>query len=111
MKQLKYLISNLKSNKNLPEIIEYKKKIEKISLQNKIFILFPPSIYLPFFYDAKYDIGSQNISIYESGSHTGEILASQLASLHVSYTLINHCEVKETIESCILKIKMLIHLK
>lgn len=102
---MKYLMCNLKSNKTLKEILEYKKKIASINQENKEFILFPSNIYLGFFYDTNYKIGSQNISQYDSGNHTGEILASQLASLKVSYTLINHCETKESIESCILKIK------
>lgn len=96
---------NLKSNKTLSEIIAYKKQLKNINQTNKTFVLFPSSIYLPFFYNANYAIGSQNISIYGSGNHTGEILATQLSSLNVSYCLINHCETEETVKDCILKIK------
>lgn len=96
---------NLKSTKNIKEILEYKKQLEKINLDNKTVVLFPSSIYFPFFYDAKYFLGSQNISIYQNGSFTGEILASQLASLRVSYVMINHCEMSDTEENNILKIK------
>ena len=102
---MKYLMCNLKSNKTLREILEYKKGLEGVNLKNKEFVLFPSSVYLSFFYDTNYKIGSQNISKYESGNHTGEILAYQLKSLNVSYVLINHCETDETIESCIEKIK------
>ena len=50
-------------------------------------------------------MGSQNISIYQEGNHTGEILARQLSSLKVSYCLINHAEAKEKTKNCIKKIK------
>lgn len=96
---------NLKSNKSMQEILVYKRKIEKIKKDNIEFVLFPSNIYIPFFYDAKYKIGSQNVSKYNDGSHTGEILASQLKSLHVSYVLINHCETEETLLSIVDKIK------
>ncbi len=102
---MKYLMCNLKSNKTLKEILIYKKKLESINHSNKEFILFPSSIYLGLFYDTNYKIGSQIISEHESGSYTGEILANQLASLRVSYVLINHCEIRETLNSCLLKIK------
>ncbi len=96
---------NLKSNKSLPEILYYKKIIQNINQSNKEFILFPSNIYLSFFYDANYQIGSQNISQYETGSYTGEILAYQLSSLRVSYVLINHCEISDRTETCFFKIK------
>jgi triosephosphate isomerase len=96
---------NLKSNKTLTEILDYKKALKNSNLKTKEFVLFPTSIYLPFFYDANYSLGTQNISIYDEGSHTGEILASQLASLKVKYALINHCEMNERGEDIIRKIK------
>jgi triosephosphate isomerase len=96
---------NLKSTKNLAEILEYKKVLKNINLNNKELVLFPTSIYLPFFYDVNYSLGSQNISIYNEGSHTGEILGSQLASLKVKYVLINHCEMAECLENINKKIK------
>ncbi len=45
------------------------------------------------------------MSIYESGSHTGEILAKDIASLKVSYCLINHPEAPDTTENIKQKIK------
>lgn len=96
---------NLKSNKTLKEILEYKKEIANLNKEDLELVLFPTSIYLPFFYDAPYKIGSQNVSIYKTGSHTGEILANQLKSIKVSYVLINHFEAKETKENVIVKIK------
>lgn len=96
---------NLKSNKTVKEILAYKKIIPKEINENIDLVLFPSAIYLSFFYDAPYKIGSQNISVYESGSITGEILANQLKSLKVSYVLVNHFEMKETLENTLKKIK------
>lgn len=102
---MKYLMCNLKSSKTLQEILWYKKQIANINQNNKEFVLFPSNIYLSFFYDTNYKIGSQNVSKYENENHTGEILASQLKSLNVSYVLINHCETDEETKSVIAKIK------
>lgn len=102
---MKYLMCNLKSNKTLQEILIYKKQIANINQDNKEFVLFPSNIYLSFFYDTNYKVGSQNVSKYENGNHTGEILASQLRSLNVTYVLINHCETEEKNENVIAKIK------
>ena len=96
---------NLKSNKNLNEILEYKKELNDLQFSNINFILFPSFIYLSIFFDVKYKIGSQNISKYSEGSHTGEVLASQLKKMKVSYTLINHTETHEKHKNIIRKIK------
>lgn len=96
---------NLKSNKTLKEILFYKKAISNINQNNKEFVLFPSNIYLGFFYDANYKIGTQDISKYENGNYTGEVLAYQIASLNVTYALINHCETDYCVDDCILKIR------
>lgn len=96
---------NLKSTKTLNEILEYKKQLKALNGANKNIILFPSFIYLPFFYNSAYALGAQNVSTYKDGSHTGEVLAYQLATLKVGYVLVNHCETKETTESCVIKIQ------
>ena len=96
---------NLKSNKTLKEILEYKKILKNLKQEDLEFVLFPSSLYLSFFYDAPYKIGSQNLSVYQSGSITGEILSNQLKSLKVSYVLINHLDASEQIKDVITKIK------
>lgn len=102
---MKYLMCNLKSNKTLKEILLYKKAMKNINKTEKEIVIFPSNIYLSFFYDAEYKIGAQDISKYEFGSYTAEVMAYQLASLNVSYVLINHCETNYSLEDCILKIK------
>ena len=52
---------NLKSNKDLKEILEYKKKMQRIEKKGIEFVLFPSDIYLGFFYDALSKIGCQNL--------------------------------------------------
>lgn len=96
---------NLKSNKTLKEVLEYKKRLANLKFGSVEFVLFPSTIYLPFFYDVPYKIGSQNVSRYAHGSYTGEVLASQLSSLKVSYVLINHAEANDKTEDVIKKIK------
>ena len=96
---------NLKSNKTLKEILEYKKDLKNLKVNQVELVLFPSTLYLSFFYDVPYKLGSQEISKYESGSITGEVLASQLKSLKVRYVLLNHSEAKETLEDVVLKIK------
>ncbi len=102
---MKYLMCNLKSNKNLKEILEYKKQLVNIKKEGWELVLFPSSLYLSFFYDVPYSIGSQNFSTYLSGSFTGEILGSQLKSLKVSYVLVNHIDFLEDAKTSIIKIQ------
>ena len=86
-------------------MLEYQKHLATFSHSNIELILFPSQIYLPLFLNVPYKIGSQNLSKYASGSFTGEVLASQLATLNVSYTLINHAEVNDYPTDIILKIQ------
>lgn len=103
--RLKYLMCNLKSNKTLKEILAYKHSLQQLKREDIEFVLFPTSLYLSFFYDVPYKIGSQNISVYKEGSYTGEVLARQLKSLKVSYVFINHFEANEKQKEVIEKIK------
>lgn len=106
VKKLKYLMCNLKSNKTLKEILAYKKSLSNVKIDENIeFVLFPTSVYLSFFYDAPYKIGSQNLSPHDTGSLTGEILATQLKSLKVSYVLVNHFESNDSFSEIIMKIQ------
>lgn len=95
---------NLKSNKGLKEILEYKKGLGVPKTEVEL-VVFPSNIHISFFYDASYKIGSQNVSSYNAASVTGEVLARQLKSLKVSYVLINHFEVNDTFDDVIEKIR------
>lgn len=75
---------------------------------DKEIILCPPYLFLDYFRQVKvqsklnFKLGSQNLSSYERGTHTGEITASMLKSF-VDYVIIGHSEERrisqETIES------------
>ena len=58
------------------------------------------------------ELGSQNVSKNDIGAHTGEVSASQLASLNVKYCIIGHSERRqelyETSDDINLKIKNLL---
>lgn len=88
---MKWIISNLKMNLTLPDIIEYEKELSKIESKSKI-IICPSFPYLSYFNSSNYYLGSQDVSNQESGSLTGEVSAKQLKSLNVKYTIIGHSE-------------------
>lgn len=90
---MKYLVCNLKANKIYDEIIEYEKELKKISINNEIeLIVCPSTLFLYMFKSDNYKLGTQDISMYNIGPHTGENTAEQLSSLGVKYALIGHSE-------------------
>ena len=87
----KILALNLKMNLDYNEIMDYVEDIKgKINSDNVI--VFPPTIFLPYFISKEYKLGSQNISEFDNGAHTGEISCSQLKSIGGTYALIGHSE-------------------
>lgn len=99
----KIVIGNLKTLLNADDIVNYIKKIRKI--KNNNIVICPTSIYIPFFIKEKYSVGLQDISHYDSGAHTGEVLASQAASLGIKYAIIGHKEQEIKTEIIAKKIK------
>ena len=104
----KILALNFKMNLNYKDVKIYKENIIGKINEKKV-IFFPPTIFLPYFISNEYSIGSQNISEFDNGAHTGELSASQLKSIGGSYTIIGHSERRkeqnETDEKINLKIK------
>ena len=98
---------NNKSNFTLEEYREYLKKMNDIRFRGKL-ILCPTYINLTESTDML--LGSQNVSPYEDGAHTGEISARQLNSLNVKYSLVGHSERRdfETEDQIFNKIKRLL---
>lgn len=86
---------NNKSNLNIEEYKKYVEELSKIYFRGKL-ILCPNYLNLT----EKVDIllGSQNVSPYTEGAHTGEIAASQLSAIGVKYSLVGHSE-RRSIES------------
>lgn len=77
---------------NLKMYMTYKEVLEFINNFDDDVILCPSSIFIPYFLNHKYKIGIQDISMYDLGSHTGEIGAKQAKELGVTYTIIGHSE-------------------
>lgn len=88
----KIVVANLKMNFNEEEIIEYKNKINKFKSDNINLFIAPTFIYLNQFNSKLYNLTSQDVSMYENGSYTGEVSASQLKSIGVNSVIIGHYE-------------------
>ena len=83
---------NNKSNLTKEEFLKYKEDIQKLNFKTSNVILIPSNIYLAAANIPNISLGSQNVSMYEMGPHTGEVSASQLKQLGVSYCLVGHSE-------------------
>lgn len=86
----KIVAANLKMNMTLEETNKYINEIGNIN--NKNLIIFPSSLYLPFFVNKGFSCGSQNAYSENKGAFTGEISPMQLKSLGVEYVILGHSE-------------------
>lgn len=109
-----YLVCNLKATKNKQEAIDYEKELSRININPNIELIICPST--PFLYIFQrdfYNLGSQDISKYDNGPHTGENTGEQLSSLNVKYALVGHSDrrklFKEEEQTIINKIKKSYH--
>lgn len=82
---------NLKANKTLAEFNTYLEEITKIP-NKEVLTIFPPYLYLSLLNDKGLAFGSQDVSIYDEGSNTGEVAASQIKSTGASYVIVGHSE-------------------
>ncbi len=86
------IVLNNKSNLTKEEYSNYIKQLKKIKTRHDI-ILCPNMLNISAKKRLKNIIlGSQNVSAYKKGAHTGEVTAKQLASYDVKYSLIAHSE-------------------
>lgn len=83
---------NNKSNLTKEEFLKYQEDIQKLNFKTSNLILIPSNIYLSIASTPNISLGSQNVSMYEMGPHTGEVSASQLKQLGVNYCLVGHSE-------------------
>ena len=101
---------NNKSNLTKQEFFKYQESLGQIKC-NSTLILCTSLLNIGAFNITNCYLGSQNVSKYEAGAHTGEIAASQLKSYNVKYSIVGHSErrieQKETTEEINQKIKRL----
>ncbi len=80
------VVGNLKMYMAYNDILKYKDNIPDNV------IICPSSLFVPYFLNHNYQVGVQDVSMYDLGSHTGEISAVQAKQMGVTYTLIGHSE-------------------
>lgn len=88
-------------NKNFDEaedlICQIEEKLEDYNLETEV-VLCPPAIYAELVTDHANDdnspfyAGLQNVSEYEDGAYTGEISASMMANMDISFCIVGHSE-------------------
>jgi len=86
----KLIVGNIKMNMKFGEIPNYINHFKNI--KNKNLIICPSFIYIPYFLNYDFSVGSQNVCAYETGEYTGEISPNQLRSIGVKYTIVGHSE-------------------
>lgn len=95
----KIIAANWKMNKTLQDVNEFLQSFQGFvsseTIRSRV-IICPPAVYLSelntHFSSSIIRIGAQNVSQFPSGAFTGEIAASMLASLEISYCIIGHSE-------------------
>ncbi|MES2838207.1 MAG: triose-phosphate isomerase [Bacteroidota bacterium] len=97
----KIVAGNWKMNKNYSEAMELVNEITNLLFDtkdnNKTILLSPPAIYLKDVVDLVSDypsvyVAAQNCAATENGAYTGEVSASMLYSIGVTYVIIGHSE-------------------
>lgn len=86
----KLIVGNIKMNMKFGELSNYLNYFKNINKDNVV--ICPSYIYIPYFLNYNFNVGSQNVCAYEDGGYTGEVSAKQLASIGVKYTIIGHSE-------------------
>lgn len=86
----KLIIGNIKMNMKFEDIKNYLNIFKNIN--SKYIVICPSYIYIPYFLNHNFEVGSQNVCAYEDGGYTGEISALQLFSLGVKYIIVGHSE-------------------
>lgn len=89
----KLIVGNIKMNMKFGELANYLNSFKTI--KNKNLVICPSYIYIPYFLNYDFSVGSQNVCSYEDGHYTGEVSAKQLYSIGVKYTIVGHSERRE----------------
>lgn len=87
----KIIVANHKMYLKNKDVIEYVNVLNNASFNVDLYIA-PSNIYLSNFRSKKYNLTSQDISIYNEGAHTGEISAKELKEIGVNSVIVGHHE-------------------
>jgi triosephosphate isomerase len=82
---------NWKMNGDKALVEKMQKKFAAASLKNMDVVICPPFPYLGFI-DGKFKLGTQNISQFDSGAHTGEVSVAMLTEFNCKYVIVGHSE-------------------
>lgn len=86
----KLIVGNIKMNMQFGEIANYINIFKEIN--NKNLVICPSYIYIPYFLNYSFKVGSQNVCASEDDGFTGEVSALQLSSIGVKYSIVGHSE-------------------
>ncbi|MDO5301196.1 MAG: triose-phosphate isomerase [Tissierellia bacterium] len=94
-----YIAGNWKMNLHREESVELLKGLREGKIPSQVeAILCPPFLRLEgaaeLLEGSPYKLGAQDVSKYENGAHTGEISASMLKDLGLSYVIVGHSELR-----------------
>ncbi len=86
---MKKIYVNLKDWLSLQENINFAKEIKDLDI-----VLFPAMAFLYIYKDLHLELGTQDVSSFTSGAHTGSISATHLKDLNIGYVILNHNELR-----------------
>ncbi|UUD36880.1 Triosephosphate isomerase [Mycoplasmopsis californica] len=93
------IIGNWKMNKTYSETVEFIKEFKELHREEKNkyprkmkFAIAAPFVNLSAFLKSKLPVCAQNVSEHASGAYTGEVSASMLKDLNVTYAIVGHSE-------------------
>lgn len=93
MEDRKYVVGNLKMSMKKDDVASYLKIINEKIFSNHV-IIFPSSIYIPYFLNQYYKVGIQDVHFESTGPYTGEISPLQAKSMGLCCALVGHSERK-----------------
>lgn len=106
---MKYFIANWKMNMDIGEIISWLDKFSKIKFPldpDRHIIICPSFPHLSLIKevgkDIGFEIGAQDVSVFERGAHTGEVGYFQLKEL-ADYCIVGHSEREEPLDVVVSK--------
>ena len=91
----KLVVANHKANLSMSDIGDYIFNINTNLSDKHDIVICPSYIHIPFFTSERFELGAQDVSIYDNGSYTGEVTSEQLKSSNVKYVIVGHSERRE----------------